>query len=249
MSFSRTCRSKPDRIAAGCGWTIGTELYGSFLVYGLIAAFGRQRWRWLGYGAVAALFYGQFYLAFLVGMAVDRISLAVPVDRPRLAVGLASVGVWLGSYPPDRAWEGIWALPYLPGGYHHQSLAHILGAAGLILAVILSPAKDTLELPIFQFLGRISYGFYLTHFLIMSSLSCWIVLMLNPWMGYLPSIGAGFVVTIPVTLALSYLFTVAIDEPATRFADRFSRRLVGVFVQTYRSRVPGTTRGSTASTP
>jgi peptidoglycan/LPS O-acetylase OafA/YrhL len=105
---------------------------------------------------------------------------------------------------------------------------HILGAACLLQAVIMSPARYWFDHPIFRFLGRISYSLYLIHFTILSSLTCWLVLDLEPVLGYLPAISIAFAVTLPVTLIASYVFARLIDEPSTRLADQFARRVTGL---------------------
>jgi peptidoglycan/LPS O-acetylase OafA/YrhL len=207
----------------GILWTIQTEFYGSFLVFALAAVFGGSRWRVLGYGAAMLACWGGYYMAFPIGLVIAAISTRGG-DRPRLAVVLAVIGLWLGSYPPYSARDGIWVWPLMMFGAGDARLvSHILGAACLLQAVIMSPAKHWFDHVVFRFLGRISFSLYLIHWTILASLTCWLVLRLEPLLGYLPSISLAFAVTMPVTLAASYVFTRVIDEPSTRLADRFAR--------------------------
>jgi peptidoglycan/LPS O-acetylase OafA/YrhL len=211
----------------GVLWTIQTEFCGSFLVFALAAVFGRSRWRLLGYCAAMLACWGSYYMAFPIGLAIAAVA-ARGGDRPRLAVVLAVIGLWLGSYPPYSAWKGIWIWPAMVFGPDARHISHILGAACLLQAVIMSPAKHWFDHRVFRFLGRISFSLYLIHWTILASLTCWLVLRLEPLFGYLPAIGIAFAVTMPVTLAASYVFCRLIDEPSTRLADRFARRVVGL---------------------
>jgi peptidoglycan/LPS O-acetylase OafA/YrhL len=206
----------------GILWTINTELYGSYLVFGFMVLFDRSRWRLLAYVGAAVALYGSYYMAFVLGLTIASIRPNVR-PRPLIVTALVVMGLWLGSYPSASAWEGIWLFPCLLFGDRPQIVSHVFGAACLLQAAIMSPAIDLFDHTIFRFLGRISFSLYLIHWTILASLTCWLVLRLEPLLGYLPSIGLAFAVTMPVTLAASYVFTRVIDEPSTRLADRFAR--------------------------
>jgi peptidoglycan/LPS O-acetylase OafA/YrhL len=213
----------------GILWTIRTEFYGSFLVFGLLLAFGRSSWRWAGYGAAIVLLYSTYYMAFPIGVAIAALTARErPGGAPLLALAIAGIGLILASYPNYSAREGIWIVPLVVFGEDARLISRILGAACLLLAATLSPAARSIDHPISRFLGRISYSVYLIHYTILSSLTCGLVLWLAPVMGYLPAIGAAFAITMPAVVLAAYAFTRLIDEPATRLADRFALRLMGL---------------------
>ena len=176
---------------------------------------------------MAAAFYGGYYMGFVLGLAMASIRPGT-VQRPLLVTALAVVGLWLGSYPTAAAWEGIWLVPCLLFGDRPQIISHIFGAACLLAAIILSPAQYWFDHAIFRFFGRISYSLYLIHWTIIASLTCWLVLYLDPLIGHLPSIGIAFAVTMPVTFLAAYIFCRLFDEPSTRLADRFARWAIGL---------------------
>ena len=89
-------------------------------------------------------------------------------------------------------------------------------AAALVAPVAFQPEGPTLVSRMLgnrtmSFLGRISYSLYLIHCTILASLTCWLVLRLEPLTGYLPAIGIAFAVTMPVTLVAAHIFTLLID--------------------------------------
>jgi peptidoglycan/LPS O-acetylase OafA/YrhL len=202
-------------------WTIGVELYGSFLVFGLIFVFRRSRFRWIGYGVIAALLHGTYYLAFPIGVALAASNIKT-TDRPRLAAVLAFAGLAFGSYPYYGADEGFWRWLPQPGAALPIVFYHTVGAAMLLQAVLLSPIKTALDGSIFRFLGRISFALYLVHVTILASLSARLILLLEPAVGYLPALAIAFVATMPASVSVSYIFARVIDEPATRFSGRFA---------------------------
>jgi peptidoglycan/LPS O-acetylase OafA/YrhL len=211
----------------GILWTIAIEFYGSFLVFGLLLVFRRSRWRWLGYASATALFFGDYYMAFPIGVAIAGLRIR-PGGMPRLAVMSAVIGLILGSYPPYSAGDGIWIWPLLVFHDKARLVSRVLGAAFLLLAVSQIPSKAIFDHPVFRFLGRISFSFYLIHFIVLSSLTSLLVLQLTPILGYLPAIAIAFAATIPAVLIMSYAFARVIDEPATRLADRFAKAIVNL---------------------
>jgi peptidoglycan/LPS O-acetylase OafA/YrhL len=221
-------------------WTIGVELYGSFLVFGLLFAFRRWWFRWIGYGVVAALLHGTYYLAFPIGVAIAASKTGIAA-KPRLAAALAVAGLALGSYPYYGAGEGFWSWLPQPGSALPGVFYHTIGAALLLQAILLSPIKAAFDGAVFRFLGRISYSLYLVHFTILASLSAWLVLRLDPAFGYLPALATAFVAGLSASVAVAYIFARVIDEPATRVAGRFAwwaMVLISVVSKYIRRQVP-----------
>ena len=207
-------------------WTMQTELFGSFLVFALLALFAGVRWRWLVWAVAALIFYNGYYLAFVLGVALaDLHGRADGWEAPYpLVLVLVTLGVWCGSYPYYGAETGLWsALPAI-GSAHKPVFYHVLGAALLIGATsVFTEAREVFTLRPFRFLGRVSYALYLIHFPLICSVATALLLALLPRLGYTASIALIFVVMVPVVLAAAALFTTLIDEPAIRLADRFAR--------------------------
>lgn len=209
-------------------WTMQTELYGSFLVFALLALFGQGRRRWIAYGVACALFYNGYYLAFILGAVLADLNIRWgDRDAPYLvSVALITLGVYLGSYPYYGADQGLWSVLPAVGTAQKVVLYHVLGAFTLILTSCWFPeARDVLARRMFRFLGRISYSLYLIHFPLVCSLATWVWLAIHPHFGYATATGLTFLITAPLIVAAAALFTRWIDEPAIGLADRFAALL------------------------
>ncbi len=210
-------------------WTMQTELYGSFLVFGMLALFGGMGWRWPVYAAAIAIFYNSYYLAFILGVVLADYQLqASDRDAPLLMTLLAvALGIAFGSYPYYGAEHGLWSIMPDIGSAHKPVFYHILGAALLIQAANhFSRVRQALKHPLCRFLGRISYSLYLIHFPLVCSISAGLALLFFPHMNYSMAITLAFLISVPLVIALATLFTEWVDQPAIRLADAFATRLM-----------------------
>ena len=206
-------------------WTMQTELYGSFLVFGLLALFGRGRWRWLIYGAALLIFYDSYYLAFILGVVLADLQNRSGGGEARFVVVLVMItaGLYLGSFPYYGADQGIWSVLPAIGDARKAVFYHIIGASALILtACRFAEARSILSSRGFRFLGRISYSLYLIHFPLVCAVSAGVMLMALPALGYGGAVGVAFAVSVPVVVIAATVFTRLIDEPAIRIADAFA---------------------------
>lgn len=105
-------------------WTIPTEFKGSIVVFCLLLAFSRARWRWLRMGVV--FFMGVVWQAmrldfdiglFCAGMLLAELHLAVPVAK------------WIAQYQQKN---GQWRRT---GGFALHVLHHVVATAAFLFAV------------------------------------------------------------------------------------------------------------------
>ena len=211
-------------------WTMRTELFGSFLVFALLALFGHDRRRWLAYVAAVAIFYDDYYFAFLLGIVMAEIQNRWSGRDYSLVVVvvLMTIGIYFGSYPYYGAEQGLWSFLPAVGAARKVVFYHIIGAFILILVSCrFSEMRSLLQRPFAGFLGRISYGLYLIHFPLVCSLVTGIWLYLSPHFSYLVTTALGFGASAPLVVAAAYLFTLGVDEPAIRWSERFARLVEG----------------------
>ena len=98
----------------------------------------------------------------------------------------------------------------------------------LILTVSNRRLQEYLNLPAFQFLGRISYGLYVMHFLILGSLSSWLILVLNSYLGYNISFCIAFFAGLSLTILSAYLATKYVDNTSIRLASFFGKKAIAI---------------------
>jgi len=121
---------------------------------------------------------------------------------------MASVGSWL------MVGEMFW---------------YTLGATCLVqLALALGACRDTLHTRLAQWLGRISFGLYLTHIPLLYTLNCDLFLAGLAWgLPYAVGALAACATSWAVMLMAAELFTRFVDEPAIRWSARAGRWLLG----------------------
>ena len=78
-----------------------------------------------------------------------------------------------------------------------------------------------------MFLGKISFGLYLIHLPVILSFSCWAYLETFQSLGSSASAMLVSAATCVISLALGYLFYVAVDRPAVGLSRRLTSPLVG----------------------
>ena len=198
-------------------WTMPIELTGSFMVFLVLAA---VRWRGLRIAFAAYLsilhlgtgIYGYF-VGFFVGyllaeliLAAERrpdmarrLSAAQPFGWLLLAAALAcSIRLQVVSFDSSRA---------------EYMMAMNIIATLTVAGVVLTPATQTwLSRPFSHFLGRISFGLYLTHVPLICALSSVLYLALIDVLPYKLVVAAVALPSVVAALAVAWAFTVAVEE-------------------------------------
>jgi peptidoglycan/LPS O-acetylase OafA/YrhL len=92
--------------------------------------------------------------------------------------------------------------------------------------VLTGPARRGLAHPLSQFLGRISFGLYLTHLTVICSFSAALYLATIDAWPYGAVVALVLGLTVPVTLAVGYGFTRVVEEGLLPSIKRPLTRLV-----------------------
>jgi peptidoglycan/LPS O-acetylase OafA/YrhL len=214
-------------------WSIKVELYGSLLVFLFTAVFGRFKYRLLILLLLLCLFYRSFYAGFILGMiAADIVQnhhfLSWTSNR-YVSLCLLSFFLYFSSYPycADSAFirqTACYALPvptWIGRGFP------LIAAFALFVLVLSSRgAQKYLTHPIWIFFGKISYGVYAVHFLVLGSLSSYLFLTLSAHFGYAVSFLLILLSGLPIIIFLAYFSTKYIDEPAIWAASRLAAHML-----------------------
>jgi len=214
-------------------WTIPIELYGSILVFLFVLLFGNFKYRLLIVGILLIFLKSTFYVGFLLGIIIADIVknhhfISKLKSKNIISIVLLILFLYFSSYPsyvyPDFMKGTIYKI--LPdvsrfgGGYPMLSALLLF-----ILVTINRQIKNVLHTPLLQSLGRVSYGLYVIHFLVIGSLSSWLFLRLNDDLGYSRSFALVLLFGIPISVLLAYWTTIYIDTPVIKFASDICKKI------------------------
>jgi peptidoglycan/LPS O-acetylase OafA/YrhL len=206
-------------------WTMPVELLGSFLIFTMLAFI---RWRWLRLAVATGLaihnigtgFYGYFF-GFLAGYLIAELLVAAERrdDLCRELAGATSVGwIYLAAALGSSICLQAASFGHSQADYMlAMNLIALLAVLGVVLA---EPARRWLAHPVSQFLGRISFGLYLTHLTVICSFSAALYLATtDTWpYGWMIALVGGL--SLPVTLAVGYGFTLVVEEGLLPYVKR-----------------------------
>ncbi|HEY6159873.1 MAG TPA: acyltransferase [Bacteroidia bacterium] len=224
-------------------WTMKLELFGSFIVFGLLLVTHFTSRKGVYFIFLGAIFVflalnGQafYYIGFVCGMMLNDVEAFMQRRKHLnanyvLVPALIIAGLFLGSYPSlNFAHYGFWEFVYKWsfGQKMIDSFAYVLfhtaGAMMLVTAVVISPGLQKLfSTRIFRFLGLISFSFYLLHPLVIGAFSCPMMIKLVPAMGYNKAGMLVLALTAALTIFISWLMAITVD----RFSIDISKKYLG----------------------
>jgi peptidoglycan/LPS O-acetylase OafA/YrhL len=136
--------------------------------------------------------------------------------------------LFLGSYPiSPLTTDSLYG--FLNTGFFKTAYVtyHIIGA-GMIMYTLLNSRwlQNVFSSPLPVFLGKISYSLYLIHFLVMSSFTCALFLVLYPILPYGVAVLISCFLSVLLIIPLSYLFYKYVDTAGVEFSKLFYNWLV-----------------------
>jgi len=238
-------------------WTIALELYGSFLVFGMVALLTR-----LARGRLLVLIALLVVLGRLPKMmaACGYDSQLIPAGHWLLlqgfVFGIIAAQLWHMPGMLARCWQikplrWAWlvvavvfaSFPYYGGtdGTLYRLLPTLtsklgggypmLGAFRLFMQVLAGWGRRLLLSAPARLLGRLSYALYGCHFIILPTISCGLYLYLDGYgWSYTAIILSIFAVTLPLVLGGAWLLTRYVDAPSIRAASRVGRLVKNGFL-------------------
>lgn len=192
-------------------WTMPVELFGSWILFGILGLFGRKRFMRLTALCCAVLISrhtDDTYVPFFYGALLADLPLARLVGRRWAAEG--------------AAWTLVGAAWFGSAAYRGAAAGEM--AALLVTAVVISPAMQRpLRAGLSRWLGRISFPLYLVHCYVLFGPACWATLKLSDAGIPMPAI---ILLVAPGTIAAS-LALASLMQPIDA-AGRLAARWVGV---------------------
>lgn len=216
-------------------WTISFEIYGSLLVFSLLAIFGDKRERLLFYMLTFFFLYltNSFYSLFVMGVILSDIY----VNRnyriiPLMRIMLFLIGLILSTSPYPRngveVYGGLYSYLRLFNVQDYSQLYQMLMLTGssLIFISILGSSffERFFNLRFFQYLGKISFPLYITHVTVLSCGSYYVK-------SNFPKVTiVDFMlistVMIMICFMLSSFFEKYVDAPAIKFSNKVAKKFI-----------------------
>ena len=222
-------------------WSLCAELAFYAALPGLAAL--ARRWEWPTLIGCAALAYGWIVVVHLVD-APQRSLLWLPGHLDWFAAGMAVAAVarrgvppWLAQLAawPGTCWAASGALLFLLSSpiAGPLTLAPIPGPAAvgkeagyavvallLLVPCALGPQRGVLASEPLRFLGRVSYGIFLWHLIVLD-----VVYRVTGWADFTGRMVAVALLTGIFSVLLGWLSWVLVERPALRLADRVAGRV------------------------
>ncbi|ASN68112.1 hypothetical protein 8F11_77 [uncultured Caudovirales phage] len=210
-------------------WTMYYELLGSFIVFSFLALLGNLRNRYIFYIILLVMFWNTYFIAFVLGMLLcdafnsldEKI---INMFKSKISIILFSTtGIYLGSFPYVNYKDTIYEIIVVPElNVNYFMMSHIIGAFFILLVLLSSEILQKIfSLKVFRFLGDISFSLYLTHFIIINSLSSYIFIkLIKEGLSYNISFLITFITSLLVIFILSYLLYKYVDSKSVIFSKK-----------------------------
>ena len=211
------------------------ELFGSMLVFALLALTHNLRNRWIIYPVFLFLFIKTenfFYASFVVGILLSNYypqlidfgkrKWSIPVKIFLLVVGILFGGFFSSQDISGTIYEKLIVKFVL----HNRESFHFYGSAFLVCGIILSPLLITvLSIKPISFLGKLSFSLYLLHPIVIGSFSSWLLLQLDYQQYYNNSVILVLSLSLLLIFIASWLMSITIDKMSLTLPAKFFEKL------------------------
>jgi peptidoglycan/LPS O-acetylase OafA/YrhL len=214
-------------------WTMQIEFFGSFVVFGLAPFIRNVRYRVLFYGLFILLLANPYITCFILGMILADLRYTTEFFETHTPakwyyVLPAIIFIWWCAclrYPDGLAPSSLWFFRVDSLVIYKNMQA--LGAVALLLVVLTLPKlQKVLNNKFLVKLGGLSFAIYLTHFLILYSIGCWIFIRLNPSVPYHVASLIAMAATASVTAGVSWLWKRYVDDASIKLSRSFANAVL-----------------------
>lgn len=189
-------------------WTMGPELFGSFILFFFLAFSAGSNKRWLLYVIVISFFvyYNKlYYVAFISGIAISDLKrfIQFKIDNSVIKILLFALLIYLVSLKNYN-------------GYFHLILATVT----VIFVYVFGFYERFLSNKYILFLGRISFSLYLVHMVVIGVVSAPVYFSLLPYFGNTVSKLASAMMVLVVSLLFATVFYRFIEKDSPLYAKK-----------------------------
>ena len=195
-------------------WTMKLELIYSVVSMLIINMIGKSNKRYLIYIFIIFITLNSYFLCFILGIALCDIWLnnkakLESLNKWDIKLIILFIGLFLISSTYLNQDTFIYeVIKNMFNNIDYIVTFHSIGVALLILYFLLSDKiKNIFSKKIFVFFGKQSLGIYLFHWVIINTVSMYIVLVINKYLKYYQSTIISFVLTLIIVMFFSCYFT------------------------------------------
>lgn len=212
-------------------WTMHYELFGSFVVFGIISIFGNIRNRSIIYIVCILLTYNTYYLAFILGIILSDANsncdkFINSFNSKYLKIFLLVIGLILCSYPSGIDMkETIYEYMRIPKIDDIVAFYHILGSFLIIIILLKSDIlKRFFALKIPLFFGKISFSMYIIHLIILCSFSSFLFSKIINNFRYYQAFIIMLMISLIIIILISYYIYKYVDCIAIKLSKKIYKK-------------------------
>lgn len=213
-------------------WTISFEIFGSFLVFALLAIFGKSNIRLFVYIICFIFSFNSFYCMFIFGLIMSEIASNYEIKINKIIVFLMFIiGLVLITTPYLRpnveVIGGIYKyIPHVKDNVKdNYGVMLKIGCPLIFISIMASSSlKSLFDKKVFQFLGRISFSAYILHVTVRTAtreISKYMEIEIT-----FPMFLILLTLSVVVIFYLSLLFEKYIDIPSIKLTNKWTGKLV-----------------------
>lgn len=212
-------------------WTMKYEFIGSFAVFIIALVFGRAKYRFYVYAALLVALFNTWYVGFIFGMiladlcAHNRLEIKVKSKRALIVAILFIGGLLIGGYPVAAVEGTPYAILHIESLTVIENTSLYLGvAATMLVAAILMSKRLSLAFAhkSLVMIGRYTYSLYLTHILVLLTLTTFLFVSLSHYVGYNKAVFFAVILSSPVIIGGAWLFERYVDRPSINLSNRLA---------------------------
>lgn len=213
-------------------WTMTYELLGSFLIFAFLLIIHPLNYKTGLYLLLVFVLFASgnnFYAAFVGGALLSRIFVVrralIPAifNQKLLLLVVCLIGLFLCSYPfHTKVNETMYR--YITFSFmNNYEVYHVIGSIMLLFALLQSQtAMKLLSGKPLVYIGKISFSFYLLHFIILCSFSCYLFKLFYPSYTYASSVALAFLCSLPVIILTAVLYQKYIDRSGILLSEKIA---------------------------
>lgn len=215
-------------------WTMTYELLGSFLIFFFLLIIHPFKYKMILYGLLIIILLAtenSFYAAFILGVALNKYVIwqqsqaSKVISMPSWAIILMLlIGLFFSSYPMcidiNNTMYGVISFSFLKNDEFYR----VIGSSIIMFAILHSvKMQHILSKKIFSYIGKISFSFYLLHFIIMCSASCYLFTQFYQIYNYHSSVLLSFLCSLPIIIGSAALYYRWIDKSGILLSEKVLR--------------------------